>query len=234
MISISETANEYLLTIPAKEKERAKGIRGRRWDMDRNVWTYDRTIDSYDALISEFADDVALFNITRPNEACITDEHQQTNLEAENFMLRDKVAELEKKLSKWEESKNTESEQTTFFRLEISRLNDTIAYLKDKNTNNPTTVFDFVNLAVAASNSNKELKSILERNVTTNGEFDSLLPIDLVSSLESHLRRALSKKESTDRLHDLLASAKEEDLLGADYIDLAHIIRKQRNLIAHG
>lgn len=31
-IVIKETKDEYLLTIPAAQKERAKGIESRRWD----------------------------------------------------------------------------------------------------------------------------------------------------------------------------------------------------------
>ena len=57
MIRLIETNNEYLLFIPAAQKERAKGIQGRRWDPQRVCWVYPRTNRVYHALVLEFGDD---------------------------------------------------------------------------------------------------------------------------------------------------------------------------------
>ena len=58
MIRIQETKNEYLLFIPAAQKERARGIQGRRWDPQRVCWVYPRNTRMYHSLIAEFGDDL--------------------------------------------------------------------------------------------------------------------------------------------------------------------------------
>lgn len=66
MIAIQENQAEYLLFIPAFQKERAKAIPGRRWDPERKAWVFPRTTRVYDALITEFGDDLTAVTITRP------------------------------------------------------------------------------------------------------------------------------------------------------------------------
>ena len=58
MIRIRETENEYLLFIPPDQKERARGIQGRKWDKQRVCWVYPRNVRMYNALVSEFGDDL--------------------------------------------------------------------------------------------------------------------------------------------------------------------------------
>ncbi len=58
MIKIKEMENEYLLSIPPDQKERARGIQGRKWDPQRRYWVYPRTIRMYNALVAEFGDDL--------------------------------------------------------------------------------------------------------------------------------------------------------------------------------
>lgn len=58
MIRIEETKNEYLLFIPSAQKERARGIQGRKWDPQRICWVYPRNVRMYHALIAEFVDDL--------------------------------------------------------------------------------------------------------------------------------------------------------------------------------
>lgn len=58
MIRIEETKNEYLLFIPSAQKERARGIQGRKWDPQRICWVYPRNIRMYHALVAEFVDDL--------------------------------------------------------------------------------------------------------------------------------------------------------------------------------
>ncbi len=68
-VSISETEDEYLLSINASQKDRAKGIPGYRWDPERVCWVYPRTARNYDALIAEFGDDiVGTLKITHPGK----------------------------------------------------------------------------------------------------------------------------------------------------------------------
>jgi len=69
MIRFTENAKEYLLEIPIEQKERAKGIEGRRWDPRRKRWVYARTIRSYNALLAEFGDAPSFAKISKPSSA---------------------------------------------------------------------------------------------------------------------------------------------------------------------
>lgn len=59
-IELRQTQSEFLLYIHASQKERAKGIEGRRWDVSRKCWVYPKTSRVYDALISEFGDELCV------------------------------------------------------------------------------------------------------------------------------------------------------------------------------
>lgn len=239
MIVLRETSDEYLLSIPAKEKERARGIRGRRWDIERKVWRFDRTIEAHDALISEFAEDASVIEITRPDDFSGEAAEEASTLppppsDQEILRLEKRIAELEEALGSRDKSENYQQEKIRYLEAEVTRLKNEIASLIHPPPQiGPATVVDYVNLAVAASNANRELRAILERNITRDGEFDSLLVIDIANSLEQHLKKSIPALEATASLHELLVKAKEIELLGADDLDLAHIIRKQRNLVAH-
>lgn len=63
--------------------------------------------------------------------------------------------------------------------------------------------------------------------------FSTLLPIELVNELKNELRRALNCDDEDVTLYDLIAQAKDDNLLTERGINLAHTIRKQRNFMAH-
>lgn len=68
-IRISETGAEYLLFIPANQRQRAKRVEPIRFDFSRRCWVYDRNLSNYYALIREFADDLTLSSsFTNPQE----------------------------------------------------------------------------------------------------------------------------------------------------------------------
>ena len=68
-IRISETGTEYLLFIPANQKQRAKRVKPIKFDFSRQCWVYDRDLSNYYALIREFADDLTLSSsFTNPQE----------------------------------------------------------------------------------------------------------------------------------------------------------------------
>jgi len=64
-------------------------------------------------------------------------------------------------------------------------------------------------------------------------KMDVTFPIELVKGLEHKLRVLLACADRSLKLHDLIMQAKDVEFLSAEAIDLAHIIRKQRNIIAH-
>ena len=55
-VQINETETEFILSIHASQKERAKVIPGYRWDTGRRCWIYPKTAKAYDAIIDEFAE----------------------------------------------------------------------------------------------------------------------------------------------------------------------------------
>jgi hypothetical protein len=59
------------------------------------------------------------------------------------------------------------------------------------------------------------------------------LPNEFVKQLERELRRVLSTGDRTLTLHDLITMAKDSESLTEKGIDLAHTIRKHRNILIH-
>ena len=93
-IKIIETPTEYLLSIPPKQRDRAKNIRN-DWDGVRRCWVYPRNIDMYYALIREFADDLtSSSSFTNPQE----DEEKWQSQEEIDY-LRDTLLDKEEIIS---------------------------------------------------------------------------------------------------------------------------------------
>ena len=65
-IEVTESNDRYLVKIRASEKERAKGIVGRRWDWELKRWLYPKSARSYEALAEEFRGDADVFDINAP------------------------------------------------------------------------------------------------------------------------------------------------------------------------
>ncbi len=222
MIDIQGNADEYLLTIPPAQKERAKAIPGRRWDPERKVWKFRRTQEAYDALIAEFGDDLSEITITRPGS------------EVNSTIVNPKWPySKQSKQGATDVSTKSDSNITkiTDYENERENLRKKIQELELKK--DPTTVEGFVAFAIASANENEELRSIINQHVIEKSHFDTRLPIVLASALEKHLRRKLDNNDPKLKLHEILGMAKDGDLLSGDYIEFAHIIRKQRNFFAH-
>ncbi len=64
-------------------------------------------------------------------------------------------------------------------------------------------------------------------------KLDSDLPLRIASRLEINLRMKLDKQDPTLSLFELLIMSKDKEILDEDSSHMAHIIRKQRNAIAH-
>ena len=62
---------------------------------------------------------------------------------------------------------------------------------------------------------------------------DSSLPIEFAKIIDRALRTILKANDPDLSLHDLIVQARDAELLSDEAIDLAHTIRKQRNIIAH-
>ena len=99
MIRIEETEHEFLLFIPASQKERAKAIRPRDWDWRRVCWVYPRNSEIYRALKAEFGNDPnAKFATAQPKFA-VKQEVRQRQSEDINS-LRQQVSQLRARVGK--------------------------------------------------------------------------------------------------------------------------------------
>ena len=87
-----------------------------------------------------------------------------------------------------------------------------------------------------------QIKEILKRSTGGDKDFcafaddikiDRTAVLQTTIFLEETLRRLLGEKNKSLSLHDLLMRAKDADLLSQEAINLAHIIRSQRNILAH-
>jgi chromosome segregation ATPase len=64
-------------------------------------------------------------------------------------------------------------------------------------------------------------------------QFNATLPIELVKELECELRRVLNCNDQNVTLRNLITQANDAGILTPRGLDLAHTIRKQRNIVAH-
>jgi hypothetical protein len=65
-IEVTENEWQFMVRIPASQKERASRIPGRRWNPEIERWVYPKTTTTYDALTEEFKRDASVFEIRKP------------------------------------------------------------------------------------------------------------------------------------------------------------------------
>ncbi len=278
MIDIQQTDTEYLLFIPAAQKERARGIEGRRWDPERKCWVYPRSGRVYEALIAEFGDDLVSVSISRPtrpeqNLSQATTVQLNQDLRAENQSLKhnlDRIVESlelikqtngnqtateiqdlktalasrERELADMQrqferQGKELEESRQIIVRTkaevdQLQAMNKALKIDADKRkpeVNNSKTYFKRLkNLAIEAAGKNSKFTELV-----TKLELSDSLPVTLGKELERELRRRLNLNtdDKTMKLHDLIVQADDAMILTREGIDLAHFIRKQRNIMAH-
>jgi hypothetical protein len=241
---LEQTETEYLLYIPPSQKERAKGIPDWWWDGDRGCWQYPRNLKAYNALIAEFGDElVGGIAITPPDGVAPVETEIQTEVsaireallalsdtqplqsalldkEAELIALRHQISQLQQQVHEQES--------------QLQEQSDLIQQLRSQSENGKakTSKADLqqylLHLVKEASGNHPQFIAILDQL-----KFNSSLPIELVKVIESVLRE-LVKGAPADGIHDLLTQARDQGIFQDDRaLDLAHLIRKQRNLIAH-
>jgi hypothetical protein len=71
-------------------------------------------------------------------------------------------------------------------------------------------------------------------HIVSHTSISAELPILLAKYLEDDLRRLLGKRDQATTLHDLIMEVRDAEALPPEAIDLGHLIRKQRNIVAHG
>ena len=267
-IYITETETEFLLSIHASQKDRAKKIVGCRWVPDQRCWVYPKTARVYDALIEEFSDDlVGDLTIIRPGKLLET---KTEHIEVEAKDIKQEVEKIHKTLELISGVKSEAKESETIIlqrdlarkeneltkiryrvqelerHLEEQRVNNqelNIAFKQLQETNqalklnlesqsSQVSVADYKQWirekAKDAAGGNKKFCLLVDRL-----HFNHSLPIDLVVEMEKELRRVLKCHDRSITLYDLLIQSNNEGILTSKELDLAHSIRKQRNLLAH-
>ena len=255
MIDLKETEKEYLLYIPASQKERARQIQGRRWDIDRKAWVYPRTQKMYDALLAEFADDLLDIEITSPEKrpSPVTNdslEKQNTQLQQQLERIGKTVEDLvsaksgEKKMSLLQAQVAEQSALIASLRIELrtsqntlknsqlesDQLRQEIRELKQQvNSNDGETLEELIQkLAISSTGNDQAFELTLDRIA-----IDSTFPMEICKVLEHSLRNMLKTDDRELSLYDLLSQARDAEIMVDEAFDLAHSIRKQRNVLAH-
>lgn len=246
-IRITETEQEYLLSIPAGQRERAKEIEGRSWDPERKVWIYPRTKRMYRALLAEFRHDLQKVEITSPD--LDADTKKSANMEAENAGLQNRIEELEKRIEELSTAKvdaKISVFQSTIAELK-SKINDLETELGVKQNETEEIKNDYARLLKESMQQpgdslNENIKKLAVLSTGNNKTFECALnaigiseqfPSEFQKILMHRLCDMLSEEYNTLNLFELLERAKESDLIPSEALDLAHTIRKQRNVFMH-
>ena len=249
MIRLIETNNEYLLFIPAAQKERAKGIQGRRWDPQRVCWVYPRANRMYSALIAEFGDDLTPESMFTPPTSFRGQEESEGQETAE---LQERIESIHNTLSELlrflNDSDNERAGTLVRQEREIQSLKDELQ-LKEKEASRIQKRIDqlkaensmlYNEVKVPADSDRSTMVRDLALEVAGHdrvfGEqfrtfrIDGSLPIVIHSILENHLKSFLNSEGS---LYGLIRECGDDETLDSLAVSVAHAIRVQRNKVAH-
>lgn len=251
-ISIKETEKEYLLFIPPNQKERARGIEGRRWDVKRRCWVYPRNIRMYNALVAEFGDDLTLSSsFTRPQSPGEQERKEREDKEKEE--LRKEISRVHQTLSELLSSR-TDGEHIDVLEkiiqdkdVEIKSLKTEVQKKEWENGDLKRQVAQleaekskFANETETSVVDKEQLIKEIALETTGNdpvfGEtirklrIDENLPLEICRIIENHLKNVLG---SPGTFYDLIVQCKDAQILDEDDVGLLHSIRIQRNIVAH-
>ncbi|MXX27759.1 MAG: hypothetical protein F4Z82_20220 [Caldilineaceae bacterium SB0668_bin_21] len=249
MIRIQETKTEYLLSIPAAQKERARGIQGRRWDPQRVCWVYPRNTRMYHALIAEFGDDLTSESSFTPPQTILGQDRSNAQDAAELQQNIERIDQTLSELLKFLDQADNERAEILLrqqsniesLRAESQTKDEEIAILK---TERGKLLSENKRLSAAAKTysdgGREEMIRKLALEVTghdqTFGEaigdlkIDATLPLQVGRKVENLLTQTL---RSSGTFYELITECDDAEMLDEESVDLAHIIRKQRNVNVH-
>ncbi|MHB1318475.1 MAG: hypothetical protein ACYCYF_07660 [Anaerolineae bacterium] len=273
--TLTQTETEFLLFIHPEIKERAKVIRGYRWDPERRCWVYPRTKQVWDALVSEFGEELGKASRVKagsvePAPSFASLQERIEELEQENAGLRQALsdsvdvivdADLDRAATEQAELVRQRDEarsQLTAARAlyeaqiadlqretraaqaqrasvedELGGARESLARLQAQlveRSRGSSLEAQLKGMAMEATGNDSGFTAVLDTL-----EISDNLALKAGRLLEGQLR-ALLKVPERDRtldLYDLIQQAADYELLPRDAIDMAHLIRRQRNVIAH-
>jgi hypothetical protein len=230
---LEETDSEYLLFIHYTEKARASGIQGRKWDSERKCWVYPKNQRSYYALLAEFGDDLIGVGpgiqaaksepptaepVAEPRSDYLTTELanarvllEQREIElnqarSANSRLRERIGQLEKRLTD-------------------SSAPDAAGRVEGVG---PDPLSSILPVAIAATGGDPVFEEVV-----TAIPMDRRFPIEIAGKMTWAFRRLVGDDHGSQDLYPLLKEAEDRQLLSAAALNCAHVIRMQRNLLAH-
>lgn len=247
-----ESETEYYLKIPFDQKERAKAIPNYRWNPEKKCWVYPRTAKHYDSITAEFGEELVSIQITRP--ALPTAENPVGALEEENQSLKEKIKHLEMELEEKKHILNVISKEKQKSKDSIISENETLKVALQELRSKLEVVQERYN---EASEKLKQIEGELYnrpqgnllglikeivKNASGNNKFskfidllkiDNNAPIEVAKYLENRLRNYLAISDKNVGLYDLISMARDAEILPEEGVHLAHLIRRQRNILAH-
>ena len=254
MIRIKETKNEYLLFIPPDQKERARGIQGRKWDPQRRCWVYPRTVRMYNALVAEFGDDLtpeSSFKSPEVYSQVVSPFLQEKKPEdQEDAVLQKNIERIDQSLSGLLKFLNTDNKRADILMRQERDIQSLRAELEKKDQENTELHRQIEHLQAetrrlshktsVSPNDRDEIVKEMALEVTGNDpvfgevirnfQIDGTLPLQIANIIENHLKQLLN---SDGTFYELIQECDNAQLLDEDSISLAHNIRKQRNMVAH-
>jgi hypothetical protein len=252
MIRFAENEREYLLEIPIQQKDRAKGIEGRRWDPRRKRWVYPRTLRSYKALLAEFGDEPSFAEISQPSSVkpeVQLDQDRIRSLEEKireveaSFQvlgnatqqkdpepgLKELIATKDEKIDDLRKEAERANAAEALVQSELARLKEQVRLLEQREVPKVQKLGDLARAAAkVATGEDQDFVDLVDRL-----SLSPIFPLEITKQIEKHLRDRLDNFDPKASLFDLLVDARERELLPDEALDLAHTIRRQRNILAH-
>ncbi len=252
MVQLSKSATEYLLEIPYDQRQRAKGIEGRRWDPTRKCWVYPRTRRCYDALLAEFGDEDSFKSISRPS----VQKPETPTTEEQNRLLQERVEQIQSTLRALTEESRKGANSDGLAALlaekdkEIHLLRNASQHLRDSERLAKSEMQRMerkiqlleTQKAPAQKNLGELARTAAKMATGEDPDFvrtvdglqlNPMFPLEIAKQIERHLRDRLEATDPQMSLFDLLQEVRDRELLPDEAIALAHTIRRQRNILAH-
>lgn len=254
MIYVTETDDEYLVSIPINEKERAKSIQGRRWDPERKVWVYPKTPKILEQLIAEFGDENSKIMVEIPGK-----EKQSTSHTAEQRDEANLLQKLLNEIKKTEQARPQQSDTDEYI-TQISSLEQQLKLVVEQVNNKDMLISELEHKAASSEEQITQLRELLAKKdqsacdcsvlikerakeatsndpkfctMIDNHEINKDLLLDLTNKMHQELRTVLRVDDPSASLHDLIIQAVDAEIFSTEASDYAHLIRKERNKIVH-
>ncbi len=239
MARLTETENHYLLYIHPSQKERAKAINGRRWNPERLCWTYPKTPSVYHEIIAEFGEELIENTATHPaiptnDSASTKDLYQEINSLKESLASISSATQTDSELKKLLAQKEMEvvqnKEALALANQRLQELEAQNSYLQAQvQKGSQLNIQDLLkNIAIEATDNDSLFMSAIDAI-----SLDSNLPIHLSIQIDKQLRRVMKISDENVNFADLISQAREAEIVDKQIADLCHLIRKQRNILAH-